>query len=94
MQTLRQPEKATGTGNGSPITQQRAIKQQLGLVQVKYPNNRFAGHKSHTNPFTLLKELLEQHAAKQSPGRIEELAKIFVHTTRMGLLDIVSITQG
>jgi thiaminase len=55
---------------------------------------RRRGHKSCAKPSALLKELLEQHAVKQSPGRIEELVKIFIHATRVGLPNIVSITQG
>lgn len=30
-------------------------------------------------------ELIEEHALKQSPSRIEELAKIFIHATNVSL---------
>lgn len=30
-------------------------------------------------------ELIEEHAVKQSPSRIEELAKIFIHATNVSL---------
>jgi thiaminase len=36
------------------------------------------------NAFIPLEELLEEHATKQSPSRIEELVKIFIHATRVG----------
>lgn len=29
------------------------------------------------------KELLERHAVLQSPARIEELAKVFIHATKV-----------
>jgi thiaminase len=31
-------------------------------------------------------ELIEEHAVKQSPSRIEELAKIFIHATNVSLV--------
>jgi len=39
----------------------------------------------------VLKELLEKHAILQSPSRIEELVKVFIHATKVWLVPTVYI---
>ncbi len=34
--------------------------------------------------------MIERHAALQSPSRIEELVKVFIHATKVSLSDIFS----
>ena len=36
------------------------------------------------------KELYERHAVNQSPARIEELVKIFIHATKVTIISYVS----
>jgi hydroxymethylpyrimidine/phosphomethylpyrimidine kinase len=33
----------------------------------------------------IVEALVEKHASKQSPSRIEELSKIFIHATKVSL---------
>jgi thiaminase len=40
----------------------------------------------YTTAVKLGSELIEEHAVKQSPSRIEELAKIFIHATNVSLI--------
>ena len=54
----------------------------------KIPESQGLGTRAEFS--ALLKGALEQHAAKQSPSRIEELVKIFIHATRVGSFDLIS----
>lgn len=40
---------------------------------------------------TIPTALIEKHAVKQSPSRIEELVKIFVHATKVGVATIATL---
>lgn len=102
---------AIHTGRGYRTTLPRTTPRQSGLGPVSYPDSRYPCHNLGVLESVLwltqvlipwYLELLEKNIRLQSPSRIEELVKIFIHATKVcfrkiffwGIEGCLTVTDG